>query len=228
MDTISKEEALQLRAEIFKALGHPTRLWIVERLIQGACCVTELSEGVNGGLSTLSQHLAHLRQAGIIRDERKGRQIYYTLTFPCVADLCACLGAPLPKRESALSRLRQMLPCVLCFLSLVTVIGVSFMTGQMTQLPPLPPHSLDEISGVAGLHTTKGNNNEDIHVYRHRDGAQHLRRRPRGFPGNPGHRARPSGRGHHLPQGKGFPPAPFGRGPRLPQGQEMPPAPACL
>ena len=71
-----ENESLRLRAEIFKALGHPTRLWIVERLAEGEACVADLAEGVEGGLSAVSQHLALLRQTGIVRDERRGRQIY--------------------------------------------------------------------------------------------------------------------------------------------------------
>ncbi len=119
-------ESLRLRAEIFKALGHPTRLWIVERLAQGECCVADLAAGVEGGLSAVSQHLALLRQTGLVRDTRHGRQIYYSLTFPCIAEICAMLGGPKVQKVSPLERLRKLLPV----LTLLATVSAGFILGQ--------------------------------------------------------------------------------------------------
>lgn len=82
------------RSKIFKALGHPARLAVVERLAEGECCVCELLEGsefskLSG--ATVSQHLLVLKTAGIIADERRGKQIFYQLLIPCVANLTLCL-----------------------------------------------------------------------------------------------------------------------------------------
>ena len=104
-----ESESLRSRAEVFKALGHPTRLWIVERLAEGACCVADLAEGVDGGMSAVSQHLAQLRSAGIVRDERRGRQIWYSLTFPCVAEMASMLDGRSVRRVSPFGRLRRAL-----------------------------------------------------------------------------------------------------------------------
>lgn len=64
---------------------------MVEALANGPRCVCELRELVGADLSTVSKHLAVLKNAGIVRDERRGTQIYYHLAAPCVLDFFACL-----------------------------------------------------------------------------------------------------------------------------------------
>ena len=53
-------------AAVFKALGHPTRLWIVKQLANSEHCVCEFVEAIGVKFATVSQHLAILKQAGII------------------------------------------------------------------------------------------------------------------------------------------------------------------
>lgn len=81
-------------AVVFKALGHPARLEIVRRLSENESCVCELVEALGLGWSTVSRHLAVLREAGVVEDEKRGLQVYYTLTLPCVSRFVACLDAP--------------------------------------------------------------------------------------------------------------------------------------
>ena len=78
-------------AEFFKALGHPTRLWIVEQLTTGEHCVCEFVEAVGDKFPTISRHLAVLKDAGVVVDERRGKSIYYRLSCPCVATMLECL-----------------------------------------------------------------------------------------------------------------------------------------
>ena len=54
---------------VIKALAHPTRLFIVEELVEGPRCVCELTAMVGDDISTVSRHLAVLRNAGIVDDE---------------------------------------------------------------------------------------------------------------------------------------------------------------
>lgn len=138
-------ESLRLRAEIFKALGHPTRLWIVEALANGSRCVADLAEGVEGGLSAVSQHLALLRQAGLVRDERRGRQIYYSLTFPCITEMCALLDGRKQRKQTPLERLRKAIGVILVLL--VVGGGLTFALSRMC-CTPLPPE-MPEISATA-------------------------------------------------------------------------------
>jgi ArsR family transcriptional regulator len=79
------------RAETFKALGHPARLHMVDILADGERCVCELVDAVGLGWSTVSRHLAVLKAAGVVEDEKRGLQVFYRLALPCVASFSACL-----------------------------------------------------------------------------------------------------------------------------------------
>lgn len=65
------------KAEKIKALAHPHRLCIVKGLIENKCNVTKIQECLQLPQSTVSQHLAKLKAAGIIDGERKGLEICY-------------------------------------------------------------------------------------------------------------------------------------------------------
>lgn len=83
--------ALKPDADFFKALGHPTRLWIAEQLIDGEHCVCEFVEAVGDEFPTISRHLSVLRDAGVVVDEKRGKSVYYRLYCPCVAKMLECL-----------------------------------------------------------------------------------------------------------------------------------------
>ena len=86
-----KDYSLELRAKIFKALGHPSRLKMVESLFDGARCVCELQALVGSDTSTISKHLNILKEAGILQDERRGTNIYYSLRMTCVTGFISCV-----------------------------------------------------------------------------------------------------------------------------------------
>jgi DNA-binding transcriptional ArsR family regulator len=93
------------KARVIKALAHPTRLWMVERLADGERCVCEFADDVDVDFSTVSKHLALLRQAGIVEDEKRGKQVYYRLKVPCVIKFMSCVEAVIEsqaKEQSAL------------------------------------------------------------------------------------------------------------------------------
>lgn len=79
------------RAAIFKALAHPSRLFIVERLAEGEYCVQELTEMVDADISTISKHLSVLRNAGIVEDRKEGTRVYYKLAMTCVLNFFSCV-----------------------------------------------------------------------------------------------------------------------------------------
>lgn len=80
------------RAAVFKALGHPARLRIIEELLGAERCVCELVEVSEGGWSTVSRHLSVLKAAGVVEDEKRGLQVYYRLSLPCVGTFLDCLA----------------------------------------------------------------------------------------------------------------------------------------
>lgn len=79
-------------AAIFKALGHQTRLWIVEQLADGKeHCVCEFVDAVGVDFSTISQHLQVLKRAGVVEDDKRGKQVFYKLSCLCVTEFIGCL-----------------------------------------------------------------------------------------------------------------------------------------
>ncbi len=84
-----------------KALAHPARLFILDQLAKREHCVCELTEMVGSDISTVSRHLAQLRQAGIVEDEKRGTQVFYRLTMPCVLKMFECIEPVLLARARA-------------------------------------------------------------------------------------------------------------------------------
>jgi len=82
----------EARAKIIKALAHPARLLIVDELAQnGERCVCELTEMVGTDMSTVSRHLAVLKNAGILEDEKRGAMVYYRLRVKCIPNFFGCI-----------------------------------------------------------------------------------------------------------------------------------------
>jgi len=79
-------------ATVFKALGHPTRLMVVATLGEGERCVCDLTELAGCDMSTMSNHLAILKAAGVVSAERRASKVFYRIARPCVLDVIGCLG----------------------------------------------------------------------------------------------------------------------------------------
>mgnify|MGYP003293576580 CR=1 FL=1 len=78
-------------AAFFKALGNPVRLRIVEQLMAGERCVCELHAGSGREQSTVSNHLNVLRHSGVVMCEQRGKNVFYRLAHPCLAEALHCL-----------------------------------------------------------------------------------------------------------------------------------------
>ena len=65
--------------DVFKALADPTRRAVFERLAAGGRNATALREGMAISQPAMSQHIAVLRGAGLIREEKAGRHVNYTV-----------------------------------------------------------------------------------------------------------------------------------------------------
>jgi ArsR family transcriptional regulator len=74
-------------ARWFHALSDETRLRIVDRLSDGEKCVCDLTDLLDAAQSRLSFHLKTLKDAGILKDRRDGRWVYYSLNPEAVEDL---------------------------------------------------------------------------------------------------------------------------------------------
>ena len=99
--TDKEKNLYEAKAGVLKALAHPTRLWIAEQLQSGEKCVCEFVDQIDADFSTISKHLSVLKQAGIVADEKRGKQVYYTLTVPCVLNFMQCVEAVLENNAKA-------------------------------------------------------------------------------------------------------------------------------
>jgi ArsR family transcriptional regulator len=79
----------QAKAELFRTLGHPVRIRVLELLQDGPLAVRDLLAELDTEPSSLSQQLAVLRRTGLVTSAREGSTVLYTLATPDVADLLA-------------------------------------------------------------------------------------------------------------------------------------------
>ena len=77
----------QAKAELFKTLGHPARIRVLELLAQREHAVSELLDEVLIEATSMSQQLAVLRRAGLVTARKEGSAVFYSLTNPRLADL---------------------------------------------------------------------------------------------------------------------------------------------
>ena len=91
--TATAQADYKAKAEIIKALAHPTRLFIVEELSRGERCVNELTDMIGVEMPTVSRHLSQLKSVGILEDEKRGSQVFYRLRVPCVLNFFKCVQA---------------------------------------------------------------------------------------------------------------------------------------
>ena len=99
MDNNSRHKArIEAKAQLLKALGHPTRLMMVERLVAGPLCVCELQELAGSDMSTVSKHLAQLKNVGIVDSEKQGTKVIYSLKCECLSVFLDCIEGLLQER----------------------------------------------------------------------------------------------------------------------------------
>jgi len=79
------------RANIIKAMAHPSRLLIIDALAAKERCVCELTGMVGADTSTVSKHLSVLKNAGIVTDEKRGTMVYYRLRVACIMNFFGCV-----------------------------------------------------------------------------------------------------------------------------------------
>ena len=78
-------------ADVFKALAHPVRLFLVQQVADGEKCVCELVAMLDLDTSTVSKHLAVLKKAGVVVDEKRGNMVFYRLRMRCVLGFFSCI-----------------------------------------------------------------------------------------------------------------------------------------
>jgi DNA-binding transcriptional ArsR family regulator len=102
---MQNQSIYEARAEILKAIAHPSRLAILDALTGGERCVCELQEVVGSDMSTVSRHLALMKGARLLSSRRDGINVYYRLRVPCVLRFFGCLEAVLAADAKERARL---------------------------------------------------------------------------------------------------------------------------
>jgi ArsR family transcriptional regulator len=104
---IKPPKRYEARAKVAKALAHPSRLMMLDALAEGERCVCDLTELVGADQSTVSKHLAVLKNAGIVEDRKDGVMTFYRLKIRCLQGLWGCIESVLKQnlkdQEAALA-----------------------------------------------------------------------------------------------------------------------------
>lgn len=82
-----EQKELKKAAQILSKISHPYRLKLVLNLIENKCCVKDIGEGLGVPQATASHHLKQLREAGVVKNYRKGTSVLYCVEDPWVIDL---------------------------------------------------------------------------------------------------------------------------------------------
>ena len=87
----------EVRARVAKAMAHPSRLLMLDVLSQKELCVFDLTELVGSDQSTVSKHLAVLRNAGLVELRKEGTMAFYRLKVPCLEGFWGCIETVLAR-----------------------------------------------------------------------------------------------------------------------------------
>jgi DNA-binding transcriptional ArsR family regulator len=111
MSTSMSQELRQFKAEIFQALGHPTRIAIVEQLRRGEVAAGKIIEQLGVEQANASQHFAVLRSKQIVVSRKEGNQVFYSLRDPVLIEVLDILKryfhAQLSQTASMLREIRS-------------------------------------------------------------------------------------------------------------------------
>ena len=103
----AEEELFRLQAEFCKGMAHPKRIHILRTLKDGEKTVTELAALTGIPQANASQHLAMLRQFGLLSTRREGTNIYYSISDHRIVEACelvrSCIGERLRKSQKVLA-----------------------------------------------------------------------------------------------------------------------------
>jgi len=105
--TTAEEELYRLQAEFCKGMAHPKRIQILRLLQGGEKSVGDLGRLAGIPQANVSQHLAILRQFGLLNSRRDGPNIYYSISDKRIVEACelvrSCIGERLRKSQMVLS-----------------------------------------------------------------------------------------------------------------------------
>ncbi len=105
---MSNTQLYELHASVCQTLSNPKRLEIIDRLRSGEMSVTGLAEVTGIRQVNLSQHLALMREKGIVIGRREGINVYYRLSNPKITQACDLMRQVLLERLEAAGDLAEI------------------------------------------------------------------------------------------------------------------------
>ncbi len=105
---MSRSRLYELHASICQTLSNPKRLEVIDRLRDGELPVAVLAEATNISQANLSQHLALMREKGIVIARREGSNVYYRLSNPKITQACDLMRQVLLEHLEACGELAEI------------------------------------------------------------------------------------------------------------------------
>ena len=88
---VDKKSILDQKVAILKGIAHPVRLAVVEALADSEMCVCDIAEMFHFDRTTISKHLALMKNLGILEDRKEGLKVYYSLKIRCLPSMLLCI-----------------------------------------------------------------------------------------------------------------------------------------
>ena len=104
-----EEMAIQLKAEVLKALAQPTRLKILEMLRNGERCICEIVPAIDGEQSNISRHISTMQKSHLITTRKDGVKVMVKVRDPRVFEILDTVGLFLKTQMQEQSRLMRAL-----------------------------------------------------------------------------------------------------------------------
>ncbi len=104
-----EERALELKAEVLKALAQPTRLKILELLRGGERCICEIVPAINGEQSNISRHISVMQKGHLITTRKDGVKVMVKVRDPRIFEILDTVGLFLKTQMQEQSRLMRAL-----------------------------------------------------------------------------------------------------------------------
>jgi len=104
-----RERMYRLHSDVCKAMGHPSRLAIIDLLRDGELAVGDLTAALGRSISNTSQHLSVLKSAGLVACRKEGTTCYYRVATPAIYKVFDCMGEILMEGTSERAEHREYL-----------------------------------------------------------------------------------------------------------------------
>ena len=104
-----EEKAIELKAEVLKALAQPTRLKILEMIRNGERCICEIVPAINGEQSNISRHISVMQKSHLITTRKDGVKVMIKVRDPRIFEILDTVGLFLKSQMQEQNRLLRAL-----------------------------------------------------------------------------------------------------------------------